>query len=132
VIALVSGETQCQVAAIGELIQHIKTNRVRALGVTALKRVAELPDVPTIADTIRGYESSTWVSVYAPAGTPKAIVDRFNAEFGKALSDPDVAAKLSAQTLYPAHRSPEVLDKRLKADHEMIGTLFRQLGVKLD
>jgi tripartite-type tricarboxylate transporter receptor subunit TctC len=132
VIALVSGETQCQVAAIGELIQHIKTNRVRALGVTSLKRVAELPDVPAIADTIPGYESSTWVSAYAPAGTPKAIVDRFNAEFGKAMSDPDVAAKLSVQTLYPAHRPPEVLDKRLKADYEMIGKLFRQLGVKLD
>jgi tripartite-type tricarboxylate transporter receptor subunit TctC len=132
VIALVSGETQCQVAAIGELIGHIKTNRVRPLGVTSLKRVPELPDVPTIADTIRGYESATWVAAYAPAGTPKALVDRYNAEFGKALSDPDVTAKVSAQTLYPAHRPPEVLDKRLKADSEMIGALFRQLGVKLD
>jgi len=132
VIALVSGETQCQVAAIGELIQHIKSGRVRALGVTSLKRVAELPDVPTIADTIPGYESSTWVSALAPAGTPRAIVDRLNAEFGKAMSDPDVAAKLSASTLYPAHRSPEELDKRLKADYEMIGKLFREFDVKLD
>ncbi|HKA41004.1 MAG TPA: tripartite tricarboxylate transporter substrate binding protein [Burkholderiales bacterium] len=132
VIALVSGETQCQVAAIGELIQHIKTNRVRGLGVTSLKRVAELPDVPTIADTIPGYESSTWVSAFAPAGTPRAIVDRLNAEFGKAMSDPDVAAKLSAQTLYPAHRPPEELDKRLKTDYEMIGKLFREFNVKLD
>src|SRR5262245_6306684 len=132
VIALVSGETQAQVAAIGELIQHIKSNRVRPLGVTSLKRVAELPDVPTIADTIRGYESSTWVSAFAPAGTPRAIVDRLNAEFGKALSDADVAAKLTAQTLYPAHRPPEELDKRLKADYEMIGKLFREFNVKLE
>jgi len=132
VIALVSGETQAQVAAIGELIQHIKSNRVRALGVTSAKRVAELPDVPTIADTIPGYESSTWVSALAPAGTPKAIVDRLNAEFGKAMSDADVTAKLSVQTLYPAHRPPEELDKRLKADYEMIGKLFREFGVKLD
>src|SRR5262245_29634708 len=132
VIALVSGETQCQVAAIGELIQHIKANRVRALGVTSLQRVAELPDVPTIADTIPGYESATWVSAFAPAGTPRALVDRFNAEFGKALGDPDVAAKLSAQTLYPAHRPAEELDKRLKADYEMIGKLFREFNVKLD
>jgi tripartite-type tricarboxylate transporter receptor subunit TctC len=132
VIALVSGETQAQVAAIGELIQHIKTNRVRPLGVTSAKRVVELPDVPTIADTIPGYESSTWVSALAPAGTPRPIVDRLNAELGKAMNDPDVAAKLSAQTLYPAHRSPEELAQRLKTDYETIGKLFRQFDVKLD
>lgn len=132
VIALVSGETQAQVAAISELIGHIKTNRVRALGVTAPERVAQLPDVPTIADTIRGYESSTWVSVFAPAGTPRPILDRFNAEIGKAVKDRDVAAKLNAQTLDPAHRSPEELAQRMRADSDTIGKLFREFNVKLD
>jgi len=132
VVALVSGETQAQVAAIGELIAHIKSNRVRALGVSSLERVAQLPDVPTIADTIPGYESSTWVSAFAPAGTPRAIVDRLNVELGKAMKDSDITAKLSAQTLYPAHRPPEELAKRLKTDSEMIGKLFREFGVKLD
>jgi tripartite-type tricarboxylate transporter receptor subunit TctC len=132
VIALVSGETQAQVAAIGELIGHIKSNRVRPLGVTSLQRVAQLPEVPTIADVIPGYESSTWVSVFAPAGTPRAIIDRLNAEIGKAMNDPDIAAKLSAQTLDPAHRPPEELAQRLKTDSEMIGKLFRQFDVKLD
>ena len=132
VIALVSGETQCQVAAIGELIAHIKSNRVRALGVTSLERVAQLPDVPTIADTIPGYESWTWVSALAPAATPRVIIDRLNAELGKAMQDPDVAAKLSAQTLDPAHRSPEELTQRLKADYEMIGKVFREFDVKLE
>jgi len=132
VIALVSGETQAQVAAIGELIAHIKANRVRALGVSSLERIAQLPDVPMIADTLPGYESWTWVSVFAPAGTPKAIIDRLNAEIGKVMSDPDVAAKLSAQTLDPAHRPPEELDRRLRADYDVIGKLFRQYNVKLD
>ena len=132
VIALVSGETQAQVASIGELIAHIKSNRVRALGVTSLKRIAQLPEVPTIADTIPGYESWTWVSAFAPAGTPKAIIDRLNAEFGKAMQDADVAAKLSAQTLDAAHNSPEALAQRLKADYETIGKLFRQFDVKLE
>lgn len=132
VIALVSGETQAQVAAIGELIGYIKSNRVRALGVSSLERVAQLPDVPLIADTIPGYESWTWVSVFAPAGTPRAIIDRLNAEIGKALKDTDVAAKLSTQTLDPAHRPPEELTQRLNSDYEMIGKLFRQFNVKLD
>jgi tripartite-type tricarboxylate transporter receptor subunit TctC len=132
VIALVSGETQAQVAAIGELISHIKVNRVRPLGVTSLERVAQLPEVPTIADTIPGYESWTWVSVFAPAGTPRPVVDRLNAELAKALKDPDVAAKLGAQTLDPAHRPPEALAQRMKSDSETIGKLFRDFGVKLD
>ncbi|HET7159209.1 MAG TPA: tripartite tricarboxylate transporter substrate binding protein [Burkholderiales bacterium] len=132
VIALVSGETQAQVAAIGELIGHIKSNRVRALGVSSLERVPQLPDVPLIADTIPGYESSTWVSVFAPTGTPRPIIDRLNTEIGKALKDSDVAAKLSAQTLYPAHTAPDELAQRLRTDYEMIGKLFRQFDVKLD
>ena len=132
VIALISGETQAQVAAIGELIAHIKANRVRPLGVTSTQRIAQLPDVPTIADTIRGYESWTWVSAFAPAGTPKAIIDRLNAELGKAMNDPDTAAKLSVQTLDPAHRPPEELAQRMKTDYEMIGKLFREFNVKLD
>lgn len=130
VIALVSGETQAQVAAIGELIAHIKTNRVIPLGVTSAERIAQLPDVPTIADTLRGYESSTWVSVFAPAGTPKPIIDRLHAEIGKALKDADTAAKLSSQTLDPAHRSPDDLAQRLRADYDTIGKLFRQVDGK--
>jgi len=132
VIALVSGETQAQVAAISELIAYIKSDRVRALGVTSAERVAQLPNVPTIADTIPGYESSTWVCVFAPAGTPKAIVDRLNAEFGKAVKDADTAARLASQTLDPAHRPPEELAQRLRTDYEIIGKLFSKAGVKLD
>ena len=132
VIALVSGETQAQVAAISELIGHIKSNRVIPLGVTSAERVAQLPEVPTIADTIRGYESSTWVSAFAPAGTPKPIIDRLNAEFAKAIKDPDTATKLAAQTLDPAHRPPEELAQRLKSDYETIGKLFRQVDGKIN
>ena len=132
VIALVSGETQAQIAAIGEIIAFIKMNRVRPLGVTSAERVVQLPDVPTIADTIPGYESSTWVSAFAPAGTPKAIIDRLNAEFGKAMKDPDIAAKMLSQTLDPVHRPPEELAQRMRTDYETIGKLFRQVDVKLD
>ena len=132
VVSLISGETQAIIQATGELIEHFKANRARPLGVGSAERVSQLPDVPTIADTIPGYESTTWVSALAPAGTPKVIIDQLNAEFGKALRDPGVASRLNAVTLDPAHRTPEELAQRLKADHEMIGKLFRQAGVKLD
>ena len=132
VVSLISGETQGMIQATGELIEHIRANRARPLGVGAEKRIPQLPDVPAIAETFPGYESTTWVSVFAPAGTPKAIVDRLSAELATALRDPGVAAKLSGLTLDPSYRTPDDLNQRLKADHEMIGKLFRQVGVKLD
>lgn len=132
VIALVSGETQVQVAAISELISYIKSNRLRGLGVTTLQRVPQLPDVPPIADTIPGYESFTWISIYAPAGTPRPVMERLNTELGRAVKDPDVAAKLAAQTLDATHRTVDELNQRMQSDYEVIGKLLKQFDVKLD
>src|SRR5436190_23970361 len=73
VIGLVSGETQAMIAGIGDIIEHIKAGRARALAVTSTERVTQLPDLPVMADTVPGYECTTWVSLFAPAGTPKAI-----------------------------------------------------------
>ena len=105
---------------------------MRALGVSSAERVAQLPDVPTIADTLPGYESSTWVTAFAPAGTPRAIIDQLNAELGKAMRDPAIASKLSAVTYDVVHKTPEELARRMKADYETIGKLFRQYNVSLD
>jgi tripartite-type tricarboxylate transporter receptor subunit TctC len=132
VVSLVGGETQAIFQGVGEIIEHIKANRARPLGVSSAERVTQLPDVPTIAETFPGYETTTWFTAFAPAGTPKAIVDRLNAELGNALRDPGVASRLSAVAFDPVHRTPDDLAQRLKADHEMVGKLFRQLGVKLD
>jgi tripartite-type tricarboxylate transporter receptor subunit TctC len=95
--------------------------------------VTQLPDVPVIADTVPGYESTTWVSLFAPAGTPRAIIDQLNAEIGNAMRDPGVASKLSTLAFDPVHnRTPEELAQRLRTDYEKIGKLFRQFGVSLD
>ena len=131
-IGLISGETQAMMAGLGDIIEHIRAKRARALGVTSTERVSHLPDVPTMAETFPGYESVTWVSIFAPAGTPKAIIDQLNAELGKALRDPAVAPKLTDLTLDPAHRAPEELVQRMKADYEKIGKLFREFNVTLD
>jgi tripartite-type tricarboxylate transporter receptor subunit TctC len=119
-------------AGIGDIIEHIKANRARPLGVTSLQRVKQLPGVPAIAETIPGYESTTWVCIFAPAGTPRAIIDQLNAELGKAMRDPGIASKMSALTYDPVHKAPEELAQRLKTDYEKVGKLFRRLGVTLD
>ena len=132
VVGLVSGETHAMTAGIGDIIEHIKVNRVRPLGVTSTERVTQLPNIPVIADTVPGFECETWVSMLAPAGTPKAIIDQLNAELGKAMRDPGIASRLSSLTYDSVHKTPEELAQRLRADYEKIGKLFRDLGVRLD
>jgi tripartite-type tricarboxylate transporter receptor subunit TctC len=132
IVGLVSGETHAMTAGIGDIIEHIKAKRARPLGVTSLERVTQLPDVPPMADSIPGYESTTWVSIFAPAGTPRAIVDRLNAEIGSAMRDPAIASKLSTLTYDATHKTPEELVQRLKTDYEKIGKLFREFGVTLN
>jgi tripartite-type tricarboxylate transporter receptor subunit TctC len=132
VVGLMSGETQAMTAGIGDILEYIKANRARPLGVTALERVAQLPNVPAIAETVPGFECETWVSIFAPAGTPRAIIDQLNAELGNALRDPGIASRLTGLTYDAVHRAPEVLTQRLKADYEKIGKLYREAGAKLD
>ena len=131
-IGLISGETQAMMAGIGDIMEHLRAKRARPLAVTTAERVSQLPDVPTMADTFPGYESVTWVSIFAPAGTPKAIIDQLNAEFAKALSDPVVGPKLADLTLDPVPRPPEELNQRMKTESEKIGKLFREFNVRLD
>jgi tripartite-type tricarboxylate transporter receptor subunit TctC len=132
VVGLVSGETHAMTAGIGDIIEHIKVNRVRPLGVTSAQRVTQLANVPAIAETVPGYESTSWVSLFAPAGTPRAIIDQLNAEVGNAMRDPAIASRLTGLTYEPVHAAPDEIAQRLKTDYEKIGKLFRDFGVRLD
>jgi len=132
VVGIISGQTHAMIAGIGDLIEHIKARRVRPLAVTSSERVAQLPDLPVMADTVPGFECATWVSLFAPAGLPRALVDQLNAEVGKALRDPEVASKLSGVTYDPVHGTPEELSARVKSDYARIGELFRRFSVTVD
>lgn len=131
-IAIVAGETQAMLATIGSLFTHIKANRVRPLGVSSDKRAPQFPDVPTIAEFVPGYEFTAWVAAFAPAKTPRPIVDALNAAIGKALADPDVASKLTAQTLDPMHMTPEQFAQRLKSDYEKYAQTVKISGARID
>jgi tripartite-type tricarboxylate transporter receptor subunit TctC len=133
VTALVGGESQASLATISTVIAHVKSGRLRALGVSSAKRSAILPEVPTIAESgVPGYEMSPWIGVYAPANTPKAIIDKLNAETNKALKHPDVANSLTNQVLDPQPSTPEEFAQRIKVDYEKYGKLIKATGVKVD
>lgn len=129
--ALVAGETQAMIATIGSLYPHIKSGRVRPLGVTSEKPVSQFPDVPALADAVPGYEFTAWVGCFAPAGTPKDIVDTLNGQLRKALADPEVAASLTRQTLDPMPMSPEQFAERLRSDYQKYEKVIKLSGARI-
>ena len=131
-IALASGEIQAMTATIGSLIPHIDSKRVRPLGVTSAKRVSQYPNVPAIGESVAGYEFVAWIGAFVPAGTPRPVVDRLNAEFRKALAHPDTARILGAQTLDPLPMSPEQFGNLLKTDYDKYERVIKLSGAKID
>ena len=133
VVGLLGGETQASLATIASVIAHIRSGRLRPLGVASARRSATLPDVPTIAEAgVPGYELSPWIGLLAPSATPRPVIDRLNAESNRALKLPDVAQTLSAQALDPWGGPPEEFGARLKADYEKYGKLIALTGARID
>jgi tripartite-type tricarboxylate transporter receptor subunit TctC len=133
VTALVGGETQASLATISTVITHINSGRLRPLGASGAKRSATMPSVPTIAESgVPGYEMSPWIAVYAPANTPRPIIERLNGEINKALRLPDVVQNLSSQALDPWPSTPEEFAARIRTDYEKYGKLITVAGVKIE
>jgi len=131
-IAIASGEVQAVIGTIASLVPNLNARRLRPLGVTSDKRTTQFPDVPAIAEAVPGYEFTAWIGAFVPARTPKPIVDRLNAELRKALVDPGVASKLSAQTLDPLPMTPEEFAQRLKSDYDKYEKVVRISGARID
>lgn len=133
VTALLSGETQASFATIGTVVTAIRAGKLRPLGVGSAKPAKALPGVPTIsASGIPGYEMSPWIAMFAPTGTPRAIIDKLNAEVNKALNLRDIEQKLDSQGLAPWPSTPEEMNARVKADYEKYGKLIKLTGARVD
>ena len=113
---LLAGNVQFMFNALPSMLQHVKIGKLRALGVSSAKPSAQMPEVPPIAKTVPGYEVTTWYSLVAPAGTPKAVVERLNREMGEALKSKDLIERLQAQGLEPDPMTPEELGALFKSE----------------
>jgi tripartite-type tricarboxylate transporter receptor subunit TctC len=131
-IAIAAGEVQSVIATIASLVPNLNAKRVRPLGVTSDKRTTQYPNVPAIGEAIPGYEFTAWVGCFVPKGTPKPVVDKLNEELRKALADPGVASKLSAQTLDPMPMTLEQFASRLKSDYDKYEKVVKISGAKID
>jgi tripartite-type tricarboxylate transporter receptor subunit TctC len=132
VVAAASGEIQVLLTPISEALPQMKSERVRPIAVSSDKRVALYPQLPTIAETLKGYEFTSWMGSFVPAGTPRPIVDKLNAELKKAVSDPGVIASLNAQSLDPMHTSIEEFAKTLKADYDKYEHVVKVSGARIE
>ena len=107
--ALVAGQVQCVVVSMPVAIPQIRTNRIRGLGVTSLKRPSSLQDVPTVAETVPGYDATSWFGMFGPRGLPKEIAQRWNTELDRVLQLPEVKERMTGLGLEPVGGSPQRL-----------------------
>jgi tripartite-type tricarboxylate transporter receptor subunit TctC len=129
--AIVSGQVQMLFTAPSPAIPHIRSGRLRALGVTSSKRVTSLPDVPTIAEAaLPGYALEGAYGILAPPKTPRAIIDKLNAEFLRVALLPDIRAKLVDLGFEPVGSTPEQYTSLVVADMARWSKIFKEIGIK--
>lgn len=126
VTALLSGEIQLSAAGLGNMIGQVQGGQLKALAVSGASRSRLFPKVPTMAEAgLGGFAGNLWWGLAAPAGTPKQIVARLNAEFAKLFREPRFAEFLDAQAVEPALTTPEAFGAFLQADREWTATLIK-------
>jgi tripartite-type tricarboxylate transporter receptor subunit TctC len=129
---LLAGQVQVLFDNIPGSIGHIKNGKVRALGVTGSKRVAAIPDVPTIGETVPGYEVSIWYGIAAPRGTPPEIVGKLNQAVNAVLADPKLQARLADLGGEPMPMTPAQFGKLVAEETERWGKLIRAANIKAE
>ncbi|HXJ54482.1 MAG TPA: tripartite tricarboxylate transporter substrate binding protein [Burkholderiales bacterium] len=133
ITALLADEVQFSLVPIAVGMPHVRSGKLRALGVAGLTRSSAAPELPTIAESgLPGFEVIGWWGVLAPAKTPRGAVDLLNRELRAALDAPDVRRTLLEQGMDPAPGTPEQFGALIKADMDKWGEIGRRLGVKLD
>jgi tripartite-type tricarboxylate transporter receptor subunit TctC len=125
---IIGGQVMAGIDGITPLTPHVKSGRLRLLAVTSKARAALWPDTPAAAEDVPGYESGGWFGYAVPAGTPRDIVLKLNAEINRAMKAPDVSEKLMNAGLNIVAESPEYFTEILKADYAKYGKLVKAIG----
>jgi tripartite-type tricarboxylate transporter receptor subunit TctC len=127
---VIGGQVQLMFASAAASLQHVRSGKLRALGVTSAKRSAGAPEIPAIAESMPGYELPSWFGMLAPAGTPKAIIDRVNQATVRALAVPEVRDNFIAQGFDPVGSTPQQFTDMIRAELKMWPTIIKKAGIK--
>jgi tripartite-type tricarboxylate transporter receptor subunit TctC len=130
---IIGGHVQYMFEVMPQLLPHVQAGRLKALGISSADRSKALPSLPSVAEQgLPGFQSSTWFGILAPAGTPEPVVDRLNAEFTKALREPDMTKRLADLGAAWRPNSPADYRNFLRADLEKWRQVVSKSGAKFD
>jgi tripartite-type tricarboxylate transporter receptor subunit TctC len=130
---LVAGVVESSFAGVPNALAQVPSGRLKALAVTTAKRIAQLPDVPTLQEAgVAGYEASVWLALLAPAGTPADIVKKLNTEVGKLMSSPDTQKALYDAGVEVTPSTPEAMSAYMVQELARWGKVVKETGVKLE
>ena len=127
---LIAGRVQLAFSSIPTVLAHVQAGRLKMLGTGGSKRSPALPDIPPVADTVPGFELVTWYAIFAPAGTPAAIVNRLNGEIAKALKDADIQKRFGEQGLETTLMTPRELKRYAETDVSRWTRLIKAANIK--
>lgn len=130
--ALIAGEVHVMFDNLPSSMPHIKSGRLRALGVTSAKRDPTLPDVPTVGETVKGYEATAWFGVGMPKGSPREAIDKINATVNAALADPGMLKRYADLGGTPIGGTPEDFGKVIKAETDKWAKVVISSGAKAE
>ena len=129
---LIAGQTQFMFAVPGSSLPHVHAGRLRALAVTSAKPTPLAPDLPTVSQSLAGYESVSRLAIFAPAGTPPAIVTRLSQEITRVLARPDVKDKFLSASMETVGGTPESLAALIKSEMDKMGKVIKAAGIRAD
>ena len=130
---LVSGEVQLTFNAFGPLAQFVQSGRVKMIATTAARRIPSLPELPTIAESgLPGFEAGGWYGFFATAGTPRPVLEKLNAGIVRALSSPDLSAKIEGMGLVPSPQSLDEAARFIAAEQEKWSRAVKASGASAD
>ena len=129
IIGVVRGDAQMMVDGLTSSLPHVHSGKLRALGVGTPSRIKELPDIPAVAETVPGYTGTTWLGLFAPAGTPADIVRKIQSDIAKVVHEPEMRGKLAKLGLYPVASPPAEFAKFIDDDTEKWGRVIREAKI---
>ena len=129
-VDVVGGVVEVMFCPINSALPHIRSGKLRALGTTGTKRLALLPGVPTIAETVPNYESDIWIGMVAPAKTPTVVINKLNAELRRSLALPDVLDKLAEQGIYAETSTPAEFTRLIASDQKRWAAVIKAANIQ--
>jgi len=132
ITAVIAGDVQMTIVDTPPLVPQIKAGKVRALGVTSAKRSSSMPEIPTVAESVPGYEMVLWIGMFAPAGTPREIAAKLNAEVVRIVKLPDIRQKLDGMGVNPLGNTPEQVSEWIRREIAKYGPVVKAANIKAE